>query len=403
MTENIRLALDALTANKLRSILTIAGIFVAVTTIIIILTCIESLNNYVESEFSEIGSSTIYINKFPWVITDNFFEYRNRPAIKLREYEALKERNTYTRYVSPLAVYQRQLSYRNEVIDAVSIIGSNRHYAEIGNISAEFGRWFTEHEVNSRRYVCVLGASVVEALFGDGESVGKRIKIDGFPYRVIGVLERRGTSFGFDQDRQVIVPYTAMRNFAYSWRGIQVAMLAEDPNLTDAMKEEARGILRTVRKVPPGDKDNFAINQQDMLLDFYKQATGGLYLVLLVIAGVSLLVGGIGIMNIMLVSVTERTKEIGIRKAVGATRKSILRQILSETLLISSIGGILGMIAGVLVGWVILNWAFSLSAQVTPSIVLVGYGFSAMVGLVSGMYPAYRAANLHPIDALRYE
>ena len=353
--------------------------------------------------FLKLAPAQFTSTNFPGVITDNFFEYRNRPAVTLREYEALKDENAYTRFVSPLASYQRQVNYRNEVLDGVAIIGANEYYAEIGGINAEYGRWFTGHEVDSRRYVCVLGASVVESLFGTADPIGKRIKIDGFPYRVIGILEKRGFSFGFDQDRQIIVPYSAMRNFAYSWRGIQVAMLAENPLEAEAMKEDARGILRRVRKVRPGDKDNFAINQQDMLLDFYKQATGGLYLVVLVIAGVSLVVGGIGIMNIMLVSVTERTKEIGIRKAVGATRNSVLRQFLSETLVISSIGGILGMIAGVGIGWAILASLLGLSVQITPTIVLVGYGFSALVGLVSGLYPAYRAANLHPIEALRYE
>ncbi len=402
MLDYFREAWIVFRSHKVRSFLTTLGIFIGVTTIIIIFTIIKSINSYIVGEFSQLGSTTIYVDKLPWVITENFFEYRNRPPITLREYKTLQRRLLATRWISPVAGYQRTVTFKKEVLEEVPVLGCNEHYPEVGNVSAAYGRWFTEQEVRSARPVCVLGSQVVKELFGRADPLGKRVKINGYPYRVIGVLEKKGKFFGFDMDKQVIIPYTAMRGFAYRWRGISIGIKIPPDADLDGVKEEVRGIMRAVRKIAPGDKDNFSINQQDMLTDFYKQITGTAYIVIFIIGAISLIVGGIGIMNIMLVSVTERTKEIGIRKAVGATRRHILLQFLTESVTISSIGGILGVIAGVLLAHIPLS-LMKLSASVSILTVIIGYGFSAFVGIVSGLYPAQKAARQNPVEALRYE
>lgn len=402
MLDYFREAWIVFRSHKVRSFLTTLGIFIGVTTIIIIFTIIKSINSYIVGEFSQLGSTTIYVDKLPWVITENFFEYRNRPPITLKEYKILQRRLLATRWISPVAGYQRTVTFKKEVLEEVPVLGCNEHYPEVGNVSAAYGRWFTEQEVRSARPVCVLGSEVVKELFGKADPLGKRVKINGYPYRVIGVLEKKGKFFGFDMDKQVIIPYTAMRGFAYRWRGISIGIKIPPDADLDGVKEEVRGIMRAVRKIAPGDEDNFSINQQDMLTDFYKQITGTAYIVIFIIGAISLIVGGIGIMNIMLVSVTERTKEIGIRKAVGATRRHILLQFLTESVTISSIGGILGVVAGVLLAHIPLS-LMKLSASVSILTVVIGYGFSAFVGIVSGLYPAQKAARQNPVEALRYE
>jgi putative ABC transport system permease protein len=398
----LQFAWESLKANKVRSFLTTLGILIGVTTIILIFTLIQSINKYVEGEFSNIGATSVYVSKFPWVITDNYFELRNRPEVTIREYEALYEQATYPRWMSPSIQARRTLQYRSKSMEQVFAVGCNEDYAETNNIAAEYGRWFTSTEVNNGRFVCVIGYTVREELFDKEDPLGKRVKINGYPYKVIGVAEKKGNFFGMNMDNQVLMPYTAFRGYAFHRRGITIVMKVDNAVYLEDMKEEARGILRKVRKLPPGAEDNFAINQQDVLTNFYNQVTGTSYLVILIVAAISLLVGGIGIMNIMLVSVTERTREIGIRKAVGATRSQIMLQFIWEAVAISMIGGILGMILGVIVSQIPLNM-MKLDASVTVTTVLIGFGFTTFVGVVSGSYPAFKAARLDPIEALRYE
>lgn len=400
--EYLRFSYDTLTANKIRFLLTTLGILLGVTAIIVIFTAIQSINAYVEGEFSSIGSGSLYLSKFPWVITNNYWELRNRPEVTLEEYKILKDRITNARWISPELEAMRTIEYHNKSLEDVYTIGSNNQYAFTDNAETELGRFFTEMEVYRANPVCVIGQNVQNELFDKEDPIGKRIKINGFPHRVIGVLEKKGSFFGFNMDNQVIIPYTTFRGISFHRRGITIAFRAEDPKVLDDLREEIRGEMRRLRKLAPAESDNFAINQQDMLTDFYNKITGTSYLVVFIIAAISLLVGGIGIMNIMLVSVTERTKEIGIRKAIGATRKNILFQFLSESVTISSLGGIIGIILGVLIAHGLLQY-IKLDASVSLTTIFIGYGFSAIVGVISGMYPAYRAARLNPIDALRYE
>jgi putative ABC transport system permease protein len=400
--EYLRFSYDALTANKIRFILTTLGIFLGVTAIIVIFTAIQSINGYVESEFSNIGSSSLYLSKFPWVITGNYWELRNRPEVTLDDYDILKEKVRTANWISPQIEAMRTIEYRNKSLEDVLTVGSNEQYVFTDNAEPEYGRFFTDLEVYRARPVCVIGQNVWEELFKGQDPMGKRIKINGYPHRIVGVLKKMGSFFGFNLDNQVIIPYTTFQGISFHHRGITISFRTEDPRRLDDLRDEIRGEMRKIRKLAPAEDDNFAVNQQTMLTDFYNKLTGTSYLVVFVIAAVSLLVGGIGIMNIMLVSVTERTKEIGIRKAIGATRRNIIMQFLSESVTISSLGGVIGIIAGVLIAQILLS-KIKLDASVSLTTILIGYGFSALVGIVSGLYPAVRASKLHPIDALRYE
>jgi len=402
MGEYIQFAWIALKENKIRSLLTTLGIIIGVTTIILIFTLIQSINKYVEGEFANIGSTSVYVSKFPWVITGNFFELRNRPPVTISEYEALKNYSTLARWISPNIQAMRTVEYRSKSLDDVLTVGCNEEFSETNNVATAFGRWFTPLDVTHGRYVCIIGETVRNELFDKEDPLGKRVKVGGHPYKVIGVMEKKGNFFGFNMDNQVLIPFTAFQGYALHRRGITVAMKVENADYLEDMKEETRGIMRRVRKLSPKEDDNFAINQQDMLTNFYKQVTTTSYIVIFVVGGISLLVGGIGIMNIMLVSVTERIKEIGVRKAVGATRGQIMLHFLFESVVISALGGVIGMILGVLSSDVPLSM-MKLDASVSSATVILGLGFSTFVGIVSGMYPAYKAANLNPIDALRHE
>ena len=400
--EYLRFSLEAFSSNKIRFLLTTLGILLGVTAIIVIFTAIQSINNYVQGEFSNLGSSSLYLSKFPWVITDDYWELRNRPEVTLNDYEILQEKIKSARWISPQIESMRTIEYRNKNLEEVYTIGCNEQYIYTDNAEPEIGRFFTEMEVYRAHPVCVIGQNVRDELFSKEDPIGRRIKINGFPHQIVGILEKKGNFFGFNLDNQVIIPYTTFRGISFHHRDVTIAFRTEDPAKLDELREEIRGEMRRLRKLSPADPDNFSINQQTMLTDFYNKLTGTSYLVVFIIAAISLVVGGIGIMNIMLVSVTERTKEIGIRKAIGATRKNIILQFLSESVTISSLGGVIGIIFGVLIAQFLLQY-IKLDASVSIGTVLIGYGFSAMVGIISGLYPAYRAARLNPIDALRYE
>jgi putative ABC transport system permease protein len=296
----------------------------------------------------------------------------------------------------------RTIEYRNKSLEEVFTVGTDDDYVFTDNAETEYGRFFTDMEVYRAHPVCVIGQNVWKELFDERNPLGRRIKINGFPHKIIGILEEKGNFFGFNLDNQVIIPYTTFRGVSFHRRGITVAFRAEDPRMVDNMRDEIRGEMRRLRKLSPEEEDNFAINQQDMLTEFYNNLTRTSYIVVFIIAAISLVVGGIGIMNIMLVSVTERTKEIGIRKAIGATKKNIILQFLSEAVTISSMGGIIGIILGVLIAQGLLQY-IKLEASVSITTIAIGYGFSAIVGILSGLYPAFRASQLNPIDALRYE
>jgi len=403
INEYVIMAWDALRSHKLRSLLTTLGILIGVTTIIAIWTTIQGLNDYVYGQLSNIGGNTIFVEKWPWVIQGDFWKYRNRKDVTYREYEAIKKHSTLAYKIAPQVFSPKKVSYKNESFDNIFIIGSTEDYSETANVFPATGRFLTELDVRNNRMVCVLGDEVAKRLFKDENPLERKIKIDGQRYQVIGILERKGNFFGQNMDDFVVVPFGTFRNVTSGhMRGMRISVMTDNPAKLEDLKDEIRGIMRTVRRTPPAEDDDFSINQQDVLTDFYRQMTGTLYLIVFIIGGISLLVGGIGIMNIMLVSVTERTREIGIRKAIGANRRNVLSQFLIEAITISSFGGFIGIILGYAAGTVILS-QMDLTTGVSIVSIVIGFGFSTLVGVSAGFYPAFKASRLNPIESLRYE
>ncbi len=400
--EYIIMAWQAIKAHKLRSLLTTLGILIGVTTIITIFTTIQGLNQYVFGQLSNIGATTVYVEKYPWIIKNDFWRYRNRKNITYKEYLALKRYCTLAKYIAPQVFSMKNVSYKSEKLTNVFVTGTNQDYAETASLSPEAGRFITGLDVRSKRYVCVLGREVADKLFKKKNPLGQRIRIGSEKYRVIGVLEKKGNFFGQSMDNFIIVPIGTFKRVFGGHRGLRIAMMAGDSDQLDEMKDQIRGVMRRIRKTPPAKPDDFSINQQDMLTNLYSQLTGTLFAIVFVIGGISLVVGGIGIMNIMLVSVSERTREIGIRKAIGATRGNIMLQFIIESIVIASIGGLIGIALGFGGGSMVLA-QLDLTAGVSALSILVGFGFSTLVGVLAGFYPAQKAAKLNPIDSLRYE
>jgi putative ABC transport system permease protein len=402
VAEYFRMAWMALWAHKLRSSLTTLGILIGVTTIIGIFTAIKGINEYVIGEISVLGSNTVYVQKFQWGAGREWWRYRNRKEITYKEYKALRENAVYADYICPQVFSNRTIKYKNEAYERVDIVGTNEEYKDTQNVLPATGRFFTALDIHRNTKVCIIGHEIKEKLFKEKEPIGQRIKVGMGKYRVIGVLEERGQMFGHNQDNVVLLPIGAFQRVKQGNRGILLAISVKNADHLEDMKQEARGILRKARKVAAGKEDDFALNQQEQLTELYNNLTATLFMIVFVIGGISLLVGGIGIMNIMLVSVTERTREIGIRKAIGARRRNILTQFIIESIAVSSVGGILGIIFGFIVGLVILS-QMTLSTGVGVESIAIGFGFSTMVGILAGFYPAWKAARMNPIDSLHYE
>ena len=401
--EGMKIAFHALSANKMRSFLTTLGIVIGITTVIGIHSIIQGLNRSFYTSISALGSDTLYIGKFSWLSRTDWLLARNRKDLTLkREGKAIKEHATLVKAVAPNVSAQRTVKYKSEKLKNVQITGTTEQYAITSNVIPEYGRMLTRQDVEHRRSVCVIGWEVADKLFKNNNPLGRRVLIGGYKFRVIGILEKRGSLLGHNLDTEVIIPIGIFQKLYGSRRWLTIEVKVTNPALIEEAKDELTGILRRVRKVPPKEDNDFAINQQDMIAGLYKRLTAALYAVAFGVGSIALIVGGIGIMNIMLVSVTERTREIGIRKAIGAKNRDILWQFLIESLAVSALGGMIGIIVGFILAKVVASTTF-LSATVSPVSVTIGILFIGMVGLFFGIFPAYKAAKLNPIQALRYE
>jgi putative ABC transport system permease protein len=345
----------------------------------------------------------ISVNRYEWGAQNDSEDYSKRKPLTLVEYAAVKAVPSVA-IASPTVYTRQDMSFRNIRVGAVVACGTDESYPEIENWTIAEGRFLSADDVRAARDVVVLGADVDKNLFPGGGGVDQEVRIGGHRYRVIGVLEKKGSIFGESQDEIVNVPYTA---FAKHWgigsrRDVNISAMAGNGHTMQEAMDDIRVALRRVRRVAESAPDDFAINTSEQLIRQFNQITQSFFMVIVMVGGMSLLVGGIGIMNIMLVSVTERTREIGIRKAIGARRRDIIRQFLIEAVILCLLGGAIGVLLGYGLAKLV-DQVTPLSARVSPASVILGFGVSTLVGLTFGLWPAMRAAKLDPVDSLRYE
>jgi putative ABC transport system permease protein len=396
-------ALRALWANRLRATLTTLGIVIGVATVIGILSVIQGLNRSFDEQLASLGARSLYISQMPWIMEgDAWFLLRNRPPITEWQYRRLREQVPFAAAISPSVEEHAKVEANGEKLTDVHVRGTNAEYVLVGGEDVERGRFLSAVDVALDRPFAVLGSEVASKLFGRSDPLLRTVDIRDRRYTVVGVMKPRGSFLGRSQDNFVIVPLGCFLRAFGQWRSLTIGVkVIEGFDLAEA-KEELRGLMRGVRGLRPAERDNFDVNEQKALSDMYDRLTAILYGVIFGVSLISLLVGGIGIMNIMLVSVTERTREIGIRKALGARRATVMFQFLIESLALSALGGIIGLGVGFL-GAAIVDAVSPLPATPTLLAVTLGLGFAAFVGVVFGLYPAWRASRLDPIVALRYE
>jgi putative ABC transport system permease protein len=397
------IALGAIRANRLRSILTTLGIVIGVLTVIVMQTFIQGLNRNVEKELAVIGTNTFYVQKYPAVMFRTS-KYRNRKNVTLAEAKAIDKRATLVSLVAP-EEYKMGITVRHsqeKTNPTVFLIGGTQDWHTTNGFFVEEGRFLSQFDIEHNRAVSVLGMEIVEKLFPFENAVGQQVLIDGRRFTVIGTFEEKGDFFGQSQDNFALIPISTFEKIYGQKRSIGIAVKALNPEILQEAMDEVTGILRVERGIPPGEPNDFEVITKDSLLETWKNLTNIVFGAAIGIGAISLLVGGIGVMNIMLVSVTERTREIGIRKAVGAKRKDILWQFLVEAVIICEIGGLIGVILGLVIGKLV-NVFTPLPAAVPIWSIFLGLGFVSLVGIFFGIYPAAKAARLHPISALRYE
>ena len=403
--ESLRIGFDSLRANKARGVLTALGIIIGIVAVITTMTAANGLSNNFKESVSALGSDVLYVSRMPWIVTGNFFEFRNRPNLTLEEAELLARRMRSARAVNPTINTSKSIKYRSEVIENVEILGTTDQQMLVASAVPEIGRFLTRFDIRFNKSVCVIGSTVRERLFENVDPLNKTMKIGRRRFRVVGVMEKQGSAAFFggpDFDSQVFVPITSfVKAFGGSRRDINVAVKAPSQTSLADFEFELIGEMRKIRKLRPSDPDNFSINKMDSLVGMFNSVMGVVVSIGLVITTISLFVGGIGVMNIMYVSVTERTKEIGIRKAIGAKRRAILAQFLFESMAICAFGGLVGL-AGAF-GVTALIDRLVMPATISPGIATLAVVISMGIGVLFGFLPAWKASRLNPIEALRYE
>ncbi len=398
-------AYDSLKANKLRSFLTLLALVIGVFSVIVSTTAVAVLDNYFKNTMSIMGTDVINVSKTPSVQMGSLSDdIRNRKDIDFTTAEELEDQMRIGRGMSPDETFGvAKISFEEEETEPnVRITGSNENYLNNNSYELEDGRNFTGDDIQYGRNVVILGKDVQNVLFKNQYPIGKQIRLSGKPYTVVGILEPKGQIFGQSFDNFVLIPYTTAINVYGGNRNINIQVRAPEIDFINETVEEITGILRVIRKVSPGENNDFEIATNETLSGTFDTFTAALYIGGFAIGFITLLGAGIGVMNIMLVSVSERTREIGIRKAVGATRKAIVSQFLMEAVFICQIGGIIGMILGIGVGNLMAVW---IETEAVVPVWSVAGGFLGMliIGLVFGVYPAYKASKLDPIESLRYE
>lgn len=400
--EAVGMGLQGIRAYKMRAFLTILGVVMGIMTVTGMSSIVAGLNASMARQISMFGSSTIFIRPFQPGQPPTDEELRKVKGVTLEEVKLIEERSA-VKAVAPLQVlFADSIKYGTERARSVQLFGTTEDYEEVHDMWVQRGRFMSRMDVNRGAKVVVLGADITDALFPYLDPIDKVITIDGRRFTVVGVLERKGRFLGQSMDNFVLVPVNSLAKKNQRFDFMVADVLPVSHAHIDLAIDQAEETMRRYRKLKYLEKNNFAIFGQDMFMELYRQITGGIYLVMIAISSIGLVVGGVGVMNIMLVSVTERTREIGIRKALGATKSDILWQFLTEAMTLTATGGLIGIVIGG--GAALLINTFSpFPAVVQPTWVTVAFVTALGVGLTFGLWPAAKAASLDPVEALRYE
>lgn len=400
--ESIIIAYKAITAHKMRSVLATLGIVIGITAVTLMQTAIEGINIAFEKSIASVGADVLYVQKFEWFGTEDFEYYRNRKDITMQNYEFVKRNSQTAEVMCPSAGTMRTLQYGNLNLENVFVIGSTDDYQKTLGVNMDDGRFFSTKESEGGYPVVAIGMDVKNAFFPNSNPIGKIIKIGTYTFKIVGVVEKQGSLLGLmSLDNRVIIPINSFFKLFGTRRSLSINVKAYDVKSLDETKEEITSIMRKARKIPFGGKDDFGVNQQSAFRDTYDQLTSLIKIIGLLITSLALIVGSVGIANIMFVSVKERTREIGIRKAIGARKRTILLQFLIESSIICLLGGIIGLMIAFPIS--LLIDATVLPTSMPLWVVFLGLFISLMFGVLAGFFPAFNAAKMDPVDSLRYE
>jgi putative ABC transport system permease protein len=408
-TESFRIAWSQIRANKMRSVLTALGVIIGIVAVTLMGTAIRGIDTGFQNSLAMLGDDVLYVQKWPWGPVEDWWNYINRPNVAPQEAEKLNRiiastENSLLEIALPVVGRGSSVKYGDAKVNGVYTIGTTGDYARINGAEYSEGRLFTDTESSSARQVCVLGYDVGEALFPNRSPLGATVIISGQPFEVVGVFAKQGEFLGlFSFDNQVVIPLAAFQKYYGTRRGAELRVKVRDRNRLEEGKEELTGAMRRVRGLLPAMRDNFSVNDQQAFKAQLDPVKNGIAMAGLFITGLSLFVGAIGIMNITFVSVKERTKEIGTRKALGARRRSILLQFLIEAVSICLIGGAVGMVISFMLFLGVRQAAPNFPVEFSADLVLISMLVSVATGVISGFAPAWGASRLDPVVALRYE
>ncbi|HTX75534.1 MAG TPA: ABC transporter permease [Terracidiphilus sp.] len=406
------MAFETLRANRLRSALTVLGIVIGVSTVIIISSTINGINIRVQRWIDELGSNVFWVSREPMIGVRPTAEMLARRKFTVDDTRALASLPHVVAtaadadYIKAFQVGSVSAKYKNKKVSGSVLEGDTSQIGEVTDMTLADGRMFNESEDQRHDHVCVIGHDAWEALFDGQPAVGKEITVGNILYTVIGVLEKQKQPFGSGKnpaDNAFYFPMGAFRYLHPETDDLQLIVKYDDPKNKALVEEEIRELLRIRRRVRVQSDDDFEVTSPEAITKLWTQLSGGMFLFMIAVSSVGLMVGGVGVMNIMLVSVTERTREIGVRKALGATRRTILTQFTTEAVTLCAVGGVIGLIAGAAITWIVYLLPINLPATLSALWVVIGFCVSCGIGLLFGIYPAWKAANLDPIEALRYE